>query len=184
DDTFAINGSAKVNGNSRYLFVGGRATSLLNFDLSLLPSGAHVTAARLRLFLMRYKGAPGSIDVSVHEVFDPWGEHGMSGRNMPGIDPASATTTLVDTGQRGDYVEWDVTQLVQAWLISPATAHGFALTSVGNPLLFCSQEGSPGPPQLVVQYDASGSGGGGVGPTGPTGPHGPAGSRGATPPAA
>lgn len=81
-----VDGSTS-NGAGDSMFAGltlrgaGLRRALIRFDLSLVPAGHVVIAARLRLHVTRANGAPAS--VSLYRTLAPWGE-GTSDAGAPG----------------------------------------------------------------------------------------------------
>jgi hypothetical protein len=162
------------------LDVGGGYTTLLQFDLSLLPAGttaAQVSRAVLRLYCNRVT-TPGL--VSIAPINGAWGEYSVTYATEPAIGSASGVFSV---GQAGAFVALDVTALVQAWIANPALNFGVALTAGTAMVQFDSKENdlSSHAATLDVELVDAGPTGpaGAAGPTGPQGPAGPAGATGA-----
>jgi Collagen triple helix repeat (20 copies) len=160
----AVNSGAISNLN-----VGGGYTTLVQFDLSELPSGttaSQVSRALLRLYCNR-ADTPGA--VSVQPVNVAWGEYSVTYATLPSLGGAAQ---VVQVSQPGAYVTVDVTSLVQGWVTSPTSNHGLALTAGIAVLQFDSKENdlTGHAPELDVTLVAQG----------PVGPQGPAGAPGAT----
>lgn len=113
-------------GSNPNLFVqnvkSGDNQTFLRFDLSVLPTGAAIEQATLRLWISK-ASTPGMIDL--HLVTSAWDEDTLTG--------ASAPSTLflrsfsVGAGDEGDFVTVDVTDEVQDWLDGTETNNGLAL---------------------------------------------------------
>ena len=117
----AVNSGAISNLN-----VGGGYTTLLQFDLSLLPAGttpAKVSRAVLRLYANRVT-TPGLIAYA--PVTGAWGEYSVTYSSLPAVGSAAG---LFSVSQAGAFIAVDVTSLVQGWIGSPATNNGIALTA-------------------------------------------------------
>jgi len=121
-----LTGDASVNsarttanyGTLSNLYVGNGYTSLLQFDLSVLPSGttaAQVSKATLRLYLNRVNTA-GTVTVSPFS--SAWTESAVTYATIPTIGSSFAPFS-VSTPET--FVSVDVTSLVQGWVTTPAT---------------------------------------------------------------
>jgi hypothetical protein len=163
------------------LNVGNGYTALVQFDLGVLPAGttaAQITRATLKVYCNR-ADTPGT--VAVQTVGSAWNEASVTYATMPSLGPA------VEMGQAtlGEFVTFDVTSTVQAWVSAPATNHGLALNSSLAVVQFDSKENSQTShlPQLEIALASVTSGGGvagAIGATGSTGVQGVAGLVGAT----
>jgi len=161
----SVNSGALSNLN-----VGGGYTTLLQFDLSLLPAGttaAQVSRAVLRLYANRVT-TPGLITLA--PVAAPWGEYSVTYATLP---PTGSAATAFSVPQGGAYVAVDITSLVQGWVAAPAGNNGLSLSAAAAQVQFDSKENdeTAHAPTLDIELlDA--------GPTGATGPIGPAGATG------
>jgi Collagen triple helix repeat (20 copies) len=187
----AVNSGAISN-----LDVGGGYTTLLQFDLSLLPTGttaAKVSRAVLRLYANRVT-TPGL--VAFAPVNGAWGEYSVTYTNEPAAGSAAG---VFPVSQAGAFVAVDVTSLVQGWIGSPATNNGLALSAGTANVQFDSKENDQTAHGAALEVELSDAGPAGVpgangsagipgvqgvagaaGTIGATGPAGPAGSNGAT----
>jgi len=184
DDTFVGGHHVKPMANSYWIRLGRAYTGPLKFDLSAIPSTAQVRKARVRLYLVSYKGSA-PVTISAHAVTGSWDETSVTPSNAPPTDGVVESTNAVDRAQVGNYVEWDVTALAGTWVSLTAPNQGISLASSGSgTATFASQEGYYAPPQLFIAYEMAGDAGenprsgGTPGPTGPTGPVGPLGATG------
>jgi hypothetical protein len=141
----ALTGDAHVNllrsttnfGTLANLYVGNGFTSLLQFDLSTLPSGltaGQISRATLTVFVNRVNSGGA---VSLSPVTSAWNESAVTYATIPSIGTAINTFTASTAGQ---YVTLDVTSLVQSWVTAPATNLGVALTSTAANVLLDSKE--------------------------------------------
>ena len=149
------------------LDVGGGYTTLLQFDLSLLPAGTtagKVSRAVLRLYCNRVT-TPGLVTFA--PITGAWGEYSVTYATEPAVGSSAGVFSV---GQAGAFVAVDVTSLVQGWVNSPATNNGLALSAGSAMVQFDSKENdlTAHAPTLDVELvDA-----------GPAGATGPAGRRG------
>jgi len=166
------------SGTISNLNVGAGYTSLLEFDLGVLPAGttaAQVSKAVLRLYLNRVDAAG---QVQVQPVNAAWGEYSVTYATLPALGSPVQT---VSASQAGSYVTVDVTALVQGWIADPASNHGLALAADTAAVQFDSKENDLSGHAAVLDVTLTSMGPQGpAGPTGPTGLTGPAGAVGAS----
>jgi hypothetical protein len=158
------------------LYVGGGATSLLQFDLGVLPAGtgaAQITRATLRLYVNRVDVA-GSI--SVRAAAEAWTEGGVTFASLPGLSPVVESFTV---GEPEQFVTADVTALVQQWVASPAKNFGLALSASEASVVFDSKENDDTAHPAVLEVALANSGAAGAkGERGDPGAQGPQGIQG------
>ncbi len=152
--------------------VGGGYTGLVQFDLSLLPTGttaSQISRAVLRLYVNRVDTAG---LVSLQPVGAAWSEYGVTYQTLPTLGSA---VSLFGVSQAGGYVAIDVTSVVQGWVAAPAGNYGLALTAGTAVAQFDSKENdlTAHQPTLDVELVSQG-------PAGPSGPVGPSGAQGPT----
>ncbi len=181
-----LTGDASVNtartttnyGTLSNLYVGNGYTSLLQFDLSVLPTGttaSQVSKATLWVYVNRVNTA-GSVTLS--PVSTAWNEGAVTYASLPTIG-SSFTTFTASTP--GTYVPVDVTSLVQGWVTTPSTNNGLALASAAANVLFDAKENDE--TAHVARLDITLASQGATGPiglTGATGATGATGSQGVT----
>ena len=163
------------SGSISNLNVGGGYTTLLQFDLSMLPAGTTaslVSRAVLRVYVNRVT-TPGL--VAYAPVNAAWGEYSATYATLPSKGSAAG---VVPISQAGAFVAIDVTTLVQVWITSPATNNGLAFSAGTAVVQFDSKENdeTAHPPTLDIELMDLGP----VGATGATGPRGLTGTNGAT----
>ncbi len=163
------------------LAVGGGATALLRFDLSVLPAGltaAKVQRATLVLFANRV-GSAGAVEVQA--VNTGWDEAGATAQAAPALaGPGTGPLLTVRTAQQ--FLSADVTALVRQWVSNPGSHFGFALTpalSAPGTVVFLDSKENTATGQ-VARLDITLADQGPQGPQGPAGPAGPRGAAGAT----
>ena len=125
-------------GSLSNLNVGGGYTALVQFDLGTLPAGttaAQISRATLRVFCNR-ADAPGAVQVQA--VGGAWTESAVTYATLP---PLGATVQTAQVSMAGQFVAFDVTQAVQAWVSGAATNNGLALVgATGTVVQFDSKE--------------------------------------------
>jgi hypothetical protein len=158
------------------LDVGGGYTTLLQFDLSLLPAGTtsgQVSRAVLRLYCNRVT-TPGL--VSVAPIDGAWGEYSVTYATQPSIGSASGVFSV---SQAGAFVALDVTALLQGWIANPASNNGIALSAGTAMVQFDSKENDLNSHAATLDIELADAGpAGAAGASGPAGPQGPIGASG------
>ena len=152
------------------LDVGGGYTTLLQFDLSLLPAGTtagQVSRAVLRLYCNRVT-TPGP--VSIAPINGAWGEYSVTYATQPAIGSAYGVFSV---SQASAFVALDVTTLVQGWIASPASNNGIALSAGTAIVQFDSKEDDLSSHAATLDIELVDTG-----PAGATGAAGPAGAMG------
>ena len=162
------------SGSLANLNVGNGYTTLLQFDLGLLPAGttsAQVSRAVLRLYVNRLDTVG---LVNLQPITSSWQESNVTYATIPTL---AAAAQVVNVTQSGAYVAVDVTSLVQGWIANPSTNHGLALTAATASLQLDSKENdlTAHPAVLDIGIVSQGP----AGPAGATGAAGPSGSPGA-----
>ena len=155
------------SGTISNLNVGGGYTTLLQFDLSLLPVGtnsAKVSRAVLRLYANRVT-TPGLVTLA--PVTASWGEYSVTFASLPQTGSAA---DLFQVDQAGAFIAVDVTALVQGWIASPTTNNGIALSAGTAVLQFDSKENDQTAHAATLSIELVDAG--------PMGPAGPAGANG------
>jgi hypothetical protein len=178
----ALTGDAHVSvtrsttnfGTLANLYVGNGNTALLQFDFGTLPAGvtaSQVARATLTVFVNRVNTS-GTVNLS--PVTSAWSEPGVTYATIPSIGGSVNSFTAAAAGQ---YVTLDVTSLVQAWVTTPATNFGFALTSTAANVLLDSKENDE--TGHAARLDVTITSMGAIGPPGAQGIQGPTGATGA-----
>lgn len=142
---------------------------LIMFDLSSLPSDAHITQAFLNLYVLSQSN-DNPATVGVYRLNTPWSETAVSWQTATETDPwhtpganavpddreaIARSFQQVDSIQR--WYTWDITALVQEWQLLPESNYGLILKAMAEPRVqyaFASAE-YPNPtarPQLTLFY--------------------------------
>ncbi len=144
------------------LFVGrdatGRYRSVVSFSIAL-PPGATVRRATLRLFLYGYRS--GGADLyTVFPVTRPWTEADATWNLLAGsyavLRPAGPVT--IAGGATRISVEWDVTEIVRAWVAGTLPNYGLLIRNMegGANLVYFGhgEDVLANRPRLIVEYVA------------------------------
>ena len=143
---------------------------VLRFDLALLPSGAAVQSASLRLYV---PSTPlKDVRAKVQGLLTPWDEDTATwqlaaddqtwaepGAAAVGVDRTNWVSDIQQVVLGSQWYEFDVTSLVQAWARRQTANNGFILSALPGDsdssveVDFVSREGTQSlRPQLVVSY--------------------------------
>lgn len=137
-------GPEEPHGSSTRLFLAydARRKALLKFDLSPVPAGMEIKAARLTVHLLESRGT--NINVSAYEALRPWVDSEATWQwanqaqkwAVPGGDGANDRASIpVYTVQNvkvaGEYT-FNVKSLVERWLAVPSSNHGLFLIGSGS----------------------------------------------------
>ncbi|HXP07870.1 MAG TPA: DNRLRE domain-containing protein [Acidobacteriaceae bacterium] len=178
-DAHVNSAHASVNyGTLSNLYVGSGSTTFLQFDLTTLPAGttsAQVSRATLTVFVNRVNAA-GTVTIS--PVTAAWGEYSVTSATAPATGSSIGSFPVSVAGQ---FVSVDVTAQVQAWLSTPGSNNGLALTSGTANALFDSKENDETGHSAQLDVTLVSQGPQGVpGVAGAQGVQGPQGVQGAT----
>lgn len=130
-DTY-ISSAAPANnfGTSVNLNVGNGGTALVLFDLSSLPPGlaaTNIVKATLRFFVSKI-GVSGGVDIS--QVTSAWSESGVTFSTRPTfLSPFAINVPVTVAGQ---WVQVDVTQVVQSWVIGASSNNGIQISAAAG----------------------------------------------------
>jgi len=142
-------------GSSEYVYVSGDSTftyyGYIKFDLSSIPSGSAIVSAKLRLYGFYFYDA-GTGNLEVYRVTGSWSESSITWDNKPG-DAGSPTDTVAVPGSGNTWVEWDVTDDVQAFIDGTYDNYGWVIkrTSGGRADFYAKEKGDH-LPELVIEY--------------------------------
>ena len=127
------------DGSSLWVRSGDEIASLLRFDVAVLPPGAVLREATLSLYPVT--GGDHAMTLGLYAILTDWSADDASwthssatqywqidGCNEIGRD-REATAIITDATSLFDWLDMDVTPLVQRWLADPASNRGVAIKS-------------------------------------------------------
>jgi hypothetical protein len=133
--------------------------SLVRFDLSGSPPGAHVNNATLRLYLIGSWDYPNRYrTITTYRIGSDWAEMAVTWDNKPSCKEAYGSNSVKEYAW--GWYDFNVTALVQAWVNGSQPNYGIMVRgpehsgSDSSWRAFSTREG-PYPPQLVINYTAS-----------------------------
>jgi hypothetical protein len=138
--------------------------SLLQFDLTEIPAGSVVQTAYLSLYYdstssnSGHSQMSGTNDANIFEITAPWDESIVTWANQPTTSNNNQGYLPPSTSITEDYLNIDITSMVQDFVDVPATNYGMmvqlATETAYRSLIFCSSD-HPNPalhPKLEVTY--------------------------------
>lgn len=116
--------------------------SLIQFDLSTIPSDAQITSATLKFYYASYScsvvagDSPSGRIYWAYQVTQPWTDNEITWNRYDGINSWTNTggdyteaggASLVMPGSFPTWVDWDVTSIVEAWVEDSQPNYGFLI---------------------------------------------------------
>lgn len=147
----------------------GVVHTLIDFDWSLLPQGAIVQDAQLKLFAFNGQGGSqefhselsGSNETWIERITSPWDESTVTYNTEPSATTLNRVSVYSSDSINQDF-EMNVTPLLNDILADPANSFGFRMIlqneNYYRRLGFCSSDNEdPGKwPQITITFDAPG----------------------------
>ncbi len=148
---------------------GGR--SLLNFDLSIIPGGVSVISAELNLYGRGSYGIGeavshgnyGQNECYLQRITTSWIDNIVTWNDQPNTTSTNQVILPQSIDSIQDYLNINVSQLVQDMINDPNNSYGFLIQlvteSLSRSLAFCSKDFSDSAkhPQLIITYWCVGS---------------------------
>jgi len=109
------------------------ARDVIEFDISSIPSGAIITDAKLSLYqdLTSSRGQHSTLSGSnvswLQRITSPWDEMTVTWNTQPTTDTTNQVTLPESTSPDEDYLDIDVTALVQDMIDNPSSGFGFMI---------------------------------------------------------
>jgi len=110
--------------------------SLIDFDLSSIPNGSTINSASLSLYSYdspangAHSTLSGSNESVIQRVTNSWDENTVTWNNQPSVTTQNQVFLSASTSTIQDYLNIDVTNLVQDMIDNPNNSHGFRLKLV------------------------------------------------------
>lgn len=145
--------------------------SLLEYDLSFIPTGSVINSATLYLYANNNapNGIPGQPTYGtdnagyIRRITQSWNENTVTWNNQPATTTMNQVTIPQSTSTSQDYV-LDVTTLTQDMIDNPNSGFGFMFSEINevnyyNSLIFCSSDipDTSLSPALVITYTPPGN---------------------------
>ncbi len=139
--------------------------SLINFDLSSIPTNAKVLSAELSLYSYdspangTHSKQSGSNACVLQRITSSWSESSITWNNQPSVSTVNQVSLAESQNSIEHYEDIDVSELVQDMINDPDNSYGFMLRLVSESdyrkLLFASSDNADSTlhPKLVVVYD-------------------------------
>ncbi|MCB0582283.1 MAG: DNRLRE domain-containing protein [Phaeodactylibacter sp.] len=167
--TGLTDGGYRESGNVFTWTMGGSLAvkrSLMAFNLDSLPPAENLMDARLNLYFNpvdQYEssdGHSGNNAIYVERIISKWEEHEVFWGNQPGTTPENRTVLPASQTSYQDYIDINVTGLVEDMLNDPQGSHGFMIRMQDEftPYSMCILASSDHPdpalrPSLVLSFD-------------------------------
>jgi hypothetical protein len=140
--------------------------TLLQFDLSSIPSSSTVTGATLRLYNLRAAANDASDVMSLDKILSAWNDSWTWAMGIPSTAPSGVTCPSVAGYSLAPttpelYTITGLGPLVQGWVTTPSSNHGLMLSTTSNlNMRFASSEyaGAQYRPALEITTTSSGGG--------------------------
>ncbi|MBK7241741.1 MAG: M36 family metallopeptidase [Flavobacteriales bacterium] len=142
----------------------GRIHSLMEFDLSSIPAGSTILSSSLSLYgntavtTGGHSTLSGSNAAKLQRITSAWNEQTVTWNNRPTFTAANEVALAPSISNDQDYLNIDVTDLVNDMVQDPANSHGFQLSTITpqfyRALVFASSD-HPDPmkwPELKICY--------------------------------
>ena len=138
--------------------------SLIEFDLSYIAASSTIISAYLSLYSYNspavgsHSTLSGSNEAVIQRITSPWNENTVTWANQPIGSPINQVILPQSTNPIQDYLNIDVTNLVQDMISTPSTGHGFLFKLITEQyyrrMLFASSDNPINNfhPKLVVTY--------------------------------
>jgi hypothetical protein len=144
----------------------GVVRGLLEFDLSSIPSNATVTDARLSLYNDptssenggQHSSLTGSNVALLQRIIIPWNELSVTWNNQPATTTLHQVTLPQSTSPNQDYLNVDVTTIVNDMIQNSASSHGFLFRLVTEShwraMIFASSDNANAArrPSITITY--------------------------------
>jgi hypothetical protein len=110
--------------------------SLIEFDLSAIPANTTLTQAKLSLYFNptctegQHSSLTNSNESVLRRIVTPWGEHSVTWNTQPFTTLTNEVILPQSTSPTQNYLNIDVTNMVQDMIDYPSSSYGFQLRPV------------------------------------------------------
>lgn len=145
----------------------GVRKSLIDFDISSIPANSLITSAKLSLYAFPnsvdggHSPLSGSNACYLTEISSPWDENTVTWNTQPTINVGNQLTLPQSNSEFDDYLDFDVTAIIQNKYLNPNVSHGFMLSIINSnyyrQMIFASSD-HPNPlkrPKLEITYTST-----------------------------
>lgn len=105
--------------------------SLIDFDISQIPTNAIITSARLNLYANTVNGGHTQIDGSnesiIVQITESWNENSVTWINQPSVDENFSVVLEESVSSDQDYLNINVRSIVENMKDNPSNAHGMMI---------------------------------------------------------
>lgn len=101
--------------------------ALVQFDLSVIPSGAAVTSASFGVYQVWTAGTVANNDITIHQVLASWAESTVTAGNFNNAFDAAPLASFLTVNNAAASHSVDVTDIVGDWVAGLEANHGFLL---------------------------------------------------------
>jgi hypothetical protein len=135
DDAHILENHPDTNTNHReFLRTRGlsdwRIQPLIKFNISSIPEDIFIDAATLNLYYYRNEdGNPVGHTLNLHRITSDWNESTVTWNTQPSYHPDISSSAVVPSSP-GVWMEWDVTDDVQAFINGQATNFGWRMIDI------------------------------------------------------
>jgi hypothetical protein len=113
----------------------GTQRSMIQFDLSSIPTTAGIIEASLSLYHNNTSPSAGHVGNNasyLRRIIEPWNESTVNFLNAPAYSTVNQVTIPASSSPDQDYEFIDVSQLVRDMIVNPSQSHGFMFMGVNE----------------------------------------------------
>lgn len=133
---------------------GNDAFTLVRFDLTPIPSGAHIRTAKARIYFDGTTGTTSLMDIAAHPVLESWDEQSVTWNNWVKAGAWDFMPFWSTPAASSSYTDFDIAALVADWVSGAQANRGIMLREpkYDSHSLYTSETGPWWGPRLEVCY--------------------------------